>query len=213
MSAAGRYPARVEDHPTAIRLVRRDEVDGVVLHTLTANGRPFWLLSQVGRIVPDAALAPWPERLEVETHYECIFDSVVARRVRGLVGEEDDLSHVVLFAEGVTRLCDESKAARAAPLRRLVQEGAREWDRERRRRRTRIEEIVRRFESEDRARKASLLHRIIDHARRAGPLRDDDATYVEAMAIVAEIASGHVFPTVKRDDKELVTALCDEMNA
>ena len=213
MSAAQKYPARIEDHPNAIRVVRRDELDGIAVHTLTANGRPFWLLSQFGRIVPDAVLAPWPERLLVQTHYEYIFDPILARRVRKLAGEEDECAHVVLFGEGALLICDDSKAAGAARLRRLVQDAAREIDRERSRRRRRIEEIVTRFESEDRGRKAALLHRIIDHARRAGPLRDDDATYVEAMAIVAEIASGHVFPTVERDDEELVTALCEEMNA
>ena len=213
MSAPGKEKTMIDDHPNAIRLVRRDELDGFAVHTFTTNGRPFWLLSQFGRIVPDAVLAPWPERLIVQTHYEYIFDPILARRVRKLAGEENEYAHVVLFGEGALLICDDSKAAGAAPLRRLVQDVAREIERERSRHRRRIEEIVRRFQSENRGRKAALLHRLIDHARRTGPLREDDESYVEAMAIVAEIASGHVFPTVERDDDELVAALCEEMNA
>jgi hypothetical protein len=90
----------------------------------------------------------------------------------------------------------------------------------------RVREAMKQIELEDRANRAALLHRLVEHARLRGPLRGDDQAYVVAMAIVAEMATGFSFLTEHGSDESIATemgepvesvrpalaGICDEVN-
>lgn len=185
--------------------VRQDDFDGVVVHTFARHGRPCWLLMEIERARREEVYDFNARSAFEATGYDAFegedferLDVGEARPLLDVAGLEvpDGQRAIVLYEGGLTLACAHSRVGHTI-RRRLLKDAAAPIFRAARRARIeqRVRETIVQIELEDRARKAALLHRLVEHARLRGPLAGDDASYVAAMAIVAEVATGHVFPT------------------
>ncbi len=214
--------------------VREDDFDGLKVHTFARNGRPCWLLFEIERALReevydfDTRTAPEAGGFDAFEHedYERL-DTAEARPLLELAAAPPDEPVTVLFEGGLTLACAGSRVGHAI-RRKLLKEAAEPIHRAARRAHIehRVRETVKQIELADRARKAALLHRLVEHSRMCGPLLRDDESYVTAMAIVAEIATGLVFATERTLDESIATeigepagmrvalaGLCEELNA
>ena len=216
--------------------VRQDDFDGVVVHTFTRPGRPCWLLMEIEHARREEVY-DFNARSTVEaTGYDAFegedFDRLDVEEAQPLLdiagrGAPAGQRIVVLYEGGLTLACAHSRLGHTI-RRRLLKEAATPILRAARRARLehRVRETIKQIELEDRTRKAARLHRLVEHARLRGPLAGDDASYVVAMATVAEVATGHVFPTARLledalgDDpneseggvRSALLGLCEELN-
>jgi hypothetical protein len=198
--------------------VRQDDFDGVVVHTFARHGRPCWLLAEIESARREEVY-DFAQRSAFEpTGYDAFegedferLDAEEARPLLDVAGRDapDGERVVILYEGGLTLACAHSRIGHTI-RRRLLKDAATPIFRAARRARIehRVRETIKQIELEDRTRKAALLHRLVEHARLRGPLAGDDASYVVAMAIVAEVATGHVFPT----ERLLEDALGKESN-
>jgi hypothetical protein len=216
--------------------VRRDDFDSVPVHTFARGGRPCWLLVEI-----ESALREEVHDFEARGAFESAgydafegedFERLSIDEARPLLeiagrGVPDVERVVLLYEGGLTLACAHSRVGHTI-RRRLIKEAAAPIVRSARRARLeqRVRETIKQIELEDRVRKAAVLHRLVEHARQCGPLLQDDASYVVAMAVVAEVATGHVFPTERlledalgedstEDEGSVRSALlvlCEELN-
>jgi hypothetical protein len=215
--------------------VRQDDFDGVKVHTFARKGRPCWLLFEIERALREEVYDFDTRNAFDGGSYDAFdgedferLDAAEAGPFLELAGHPpDDLPVLVLYEGGLTLACGGSRVGHAI-RRKVLKEAAEPIFRAARRARIeqRVRETVKQIELEDRARKAVLLHRLVEHARFCGPLLRDDEGYVTAMAIVAEMATGLVFPmeraveeSVAKDMGETLggvraalLGLCDELN-
>jgi hypothetical protein len=198
--------------------VRRDDFDSVVVHTFARRGRPCWLLVEIESALRQEVYDFDTRGAFEATGYDAFegedFERLEAEEARPLLyiaGRDapDGQRVVLLYEGGLTLACAHSRVGHTI-RRRLLKDAATPIFRAARRARLehRVRETIKQIELEDRTRKAALLHRLVEHARLRGPLAGDDASYVVAMAIVAEVATGHVFPT----ERVLEDALGDDPN-
>lgn len=216
--------------------VRQDDFDSVVVHTFSRRGRPCWLLVEIESALREDVYDFEARGAFEATGYDAFdgedFERLDVEEARPLLdvagrGVPDGERVVVLYEGGLTLACAHSRVGHTI-RRRLLKEAAAPIFRAARRARLeqRVRETVKQIELEDRVRKAALLHRLVEHARQCGPLLRDDASYVVAMAIVAEVATGHVFLTesvledLQGEDadgpeggtRSALLGLCDELN-
>ena len=201
-----------------ITLVRRDDFDGLGVHTFARAGRPCWLFLEVERALREEILdfegAGVPggfDPFEGED-FERI-EGDLARAFLGPLGHgAERLPVVLLYEGGLTLACAGSRVGHA--IRRKLLKGAAQVVLQGERRAS-LEERVRvtakQMEIESRARKAALLRCLIEHGRACGPLRGDDASYVAAMAIALEVGTGITLSTVRAVDAVAVAPAAEDV--
>jgi hypothetical protein len=176
-------------------VTREDSFRGTRIHTIVspALDTPCWPASEVEEALDAEGVhlgGNWIQGIDHE-----LLDGDDAFQLYEALGKrhpgERPLPAVVLLPTGVTLACMDR--AHGPELRRLLLGQAMEEIQEvagRDRLERELQFIYREEELEDRSRRASILHRAVEAARRGGHLREDDAGYAECMASIAEIATG-----------------------
>jgi hypothetical protein len=209
--------------------MHHDMFNGARVHTMARKGRPCWLLFEIGLAlgVDDLDITPLAP---IENEDYDLLSPTEGDRARLQLGfPANGEALVQVYEPGLTMACTMIHDGGSALRRTLLLGSAREVKRTLRKARLehRVRETIKQIELEDRTRKAALLHRLVEHCRQSGPLRGDDDAYVEAMAIVAETATGLVFPTNAPSQDRIASelgeqpdsvrgalvALCEEINA